>query len=302
MRHAPPGRDLAAANMHRVRNHAISLRRTASAIAVIATLASCGGQPADRHARTEPEKAAQHGTSAAPLPDAAAQAAAVRRFAALGKPIYCGAGRLRLVALTFDDGPGRYTAIALRQLREAGAHATFFLVGRSVLSYPQWPARERELAAIGDHTMTHADLRALGAAAAHSEIAGGRATALRAAGPPVDLFRPPYGRRSAEIDNEASSAGMAEILWDVDSDDSRVSPPALFHEIASRVRHRARPGSIVLMHENRGQTIRAMRAILPALKRRRLRLVSVPELLAADPPSAAQLAKGRDGCRAPQRP
>jgi hypothetical protein len=52
------------------------------------------------------------------------------------------------------------------------------------------------------------------------------------------------------------------------------------------------------MHENRGQTVRAMRSILPALAKRHLRLVTVPELLAADPPTQAQLDKGVNGCKA----
>ncbi|MDX6679543.1 MAG: hypothetical protein QOE31_3595 [Solirubrobacteraceae bacterium] len=278
----------------------------ATATALALALAGCGSQPRDPHAAntTAPLTTSTGAQAAATpaLPDRAAQNAAVARFAAAGKPIFCGAGTQRLVALTFDDGPGPYTRIMLRQLREAGAHATFFLVGRSVLRFPQWPARERELAAIGNHTMTHADLDAIDPAAAEKEIADGRATVLQAAGAPVDLFRPPYGRHNARVDEQARSQGMAEILWDVDSADSRVSPPAMFHEIAARVRRNARPGSIVLMHENRGQTIRAVRAILPALERRRLRLVTVPELLAADPPSAAQLAKGRRGCRATQQP
>ncbi|MDX6721239.1 MAG: peptidoglycan-N-acetylglucosamine deacetylase [Solirubrobacteraceae bacterium] len=213
-----------------------------------------------------------------------------------GQPIYCGGGRRKLVALTFDDGPGRYTGIMLRELRAAGARATFFLVGRSVARFPHWPRRERAIAAIGDHTMTHPSLPTLAFAAATSEIADGRAAALRAAGGPVDLFRPPYGAHDAAIDREVRSRGMAEILWDVDSTDSRVSPPADFHEISAEVRRHVRPGSIVLMHENRGQTIRAVRSILPALKRRGLRAVTVPELLAADPPSAAQLDTGANGC------
>jgi peptidoglycan/xylan/chitin deacetylase (PgdA/CDA1 family) len=62
------------------------------------------------------------------------------------------------------------------------------------------------------------------------------------------------------------------------------------------VRRNIRAGSIVLMHENRGQTIRALRGILPSLRRRGLRSVTVPELLAADPPTTAQLAAGRQGC------
>jgi len=232
------------------------------------------------------------------LPTSAEQQAAVQRFADLGRPIYCGARHGRLVALTFDDGPGQYTHIALRELRKAGARATFFLVGTSIARYPGPPRLERELAAIGEHTMTHPHLRSLPLAAAMAEIRNGRNAALAVAGPPVDLFRPPYGEHSDAIDRELSRDGMAEILWDVDSDDSRSSPPADYREISADVRRNLRPGSIVLLHENRGQTIRALRGILPALRRRGLRSVSVPELLAADPPSIGQLAAGRRGCGA----
>jgi hypothetical protein len=52
------------------------------------------------------------------------------------------------------------------------------------------------------------------------------------------------------------------------------------------------------MHENRGQTIRALDHVLNTLRHKRLRPVTVPELLAADPPSAAQLAAGPNGCGA----
>ena len=268
-----------------------------AALAATAAIAGCGGG-ADQATTPVTQAVTTRTPTTAPLPGPSAQLAAVERFARLGRPIYCGAGKLRLVALTFDDGPGRYTPIVLRQLREAGARATFFLVGKSIDRFPRTPRLERERHAIGEHSMTHANLPTLSRAAAKAEIAGGKAKALEAAGEPVDLFRPPYGNRTKALDREIRRQGMAQILWDVDSTDSRITPPATFHEISARVRKYARPGSIVLMHENRGQTVRAMRAILPALKRRHLRLVTVPELLAADPPSRAQLAKGVDGCQA----
>lgn len=283
--------------------------RAIAALAVLVTLAGCGSRSGDRRApsaattgsvsradATAGPSQPPPATAGGALPGLAAQDGAVRRLASGGQPIFCGGGRRKLVALTFDDGPGPYTGIMLRQLRRAGARATFFLVGRSVVRFPRWPRRERAIAAIGEHTMTHPNLTTLAVAAATAEIEEGRATALRAAGGPVDLFRPPYGSHDPAIDREVRRRGMAEILWDVDSTDSRVSPPADFHEIAAEVRKHVRPGSIVLMHENRGQTIRAVRSILPALKRRGLRAVTVPELLAADPPSAAQLDAGVDGC------
>jgi peptidoglycan/xylan/chitin deacetylase (PgdA/CDA1 family) len=230
------------------------------------------------------------------LPGQAAQQAELQRLARTGLPVYCGAPRGNLVALTFDDGPGPYTGLALRELRGAGARATFFLVSRSIASFPQWPRRESRLAAIGDHTETHPYLPGLAPTAAAAQIAGGRAAAQRAAGVAVDLFRPPYGARSPMVDQELRRDGLVDVLWSIDSTDSRVSPPSDYRAITAQVLHNIRPGAIVLFHENRGQTIRALRLILPALQRRGLRAVTVPELLAADPPSRALLHAGWSGC------
>jgi peptidoglycan/xylan/chitin deacetylase (PgdA/CDA1 family) len=50
------------------------------------------------------------------------------RLARAGALVFSGGRRGREVALTFDDGPGPYTALALRILR-GEAQATFFDVG-----------------------------------------------------------------------------------------------------------------------------------------------------------------------------
>ena len=42
---------------------------------------------------------------------------AVAQLARHGSIVYCGAGRSNAVALTFDDGPGPYTAQLLAELR-----------------------------------------------------------------------------------------------------------------------------------------------------------------------------------------
>jgi peptidoglycan/xylan/chitin deacetylase (PgdA/CDA1 family) len=86
---------------------------------------------------------------------------------------------------------------------------------------------------------------------------------------------------------------MIEVIWDVDSADSAGADK---YGIAANVIRALRPGAIVLMHENRGQTIQALHRILPALRRRHLRAVPVSELLERDPPSERQLRAGRQGC------
>jgi peptidoglycan/xylan/chitin deacetylase (PgdA/CDA1 family) len=84
------------------------------------------------------------------------------------------------------------------------------------------------------------------------------------------------------------------VLWNVDSGDSL---GAEYAGIEHNVLAGLHPGSIILMHENRGQTIRALPTIFRALQEDHLRAVTVPELVAQDPPSPAQLRAGGRGCR-----
>jgi peptidoglycan/xylan/chitin deacetylase (PgdA/CDA1 family) len=221
------------------------------------------------------------------------QSPEVRALIARGQPIYCAGRRGNEVALTFDDGPGPYTRLMIAKLRKHGVGATFFIVGRNLPLLPGATRAERALGAVGDHTFTHPLLTGLEPAAAEREIVRTQAAVARASGGPVFLFRPPYGGRDARIDAIARDHGLLQILWNVDSADSL---GANYAQIERTVIGGLRPGAIILMHENHGQTVRAMLSIFAALQRKHVRAVSVPQLLTDDPPSAAQLRAGRLGC------
>src|ERR1700686_3061713 len=94
------------------------------------------------------------------------------------------------------------------------------------------------------------------------EIVGARVLVEHVTAQPVVLFRPPYEGRTVAIDREVRALGMLEVLWNVDSGDSL---GADYAGIERNVIAGLRPGSIVLMHENRGQTIRALPTIFAAL-------------------------------------
>lgn len=198
-----------------------------------------------------------------------------------------------MVALTFDDGPGVYTHLAIRKLREYHLQATFFLVGKEIRAWPGWAQREKPYAAFGDHTMTHPFLPALSHAEMVHEIAAAQKLIERTLGEPVVLFRPPYEGRTPAIDHEVRALGMLEVLWTVDSQDSL---GANYAAIERNVIAGLHPGAIILMHENHGQTIRALPTIFAALSRRHLQAVTVPALIADDPPSLAQLRTVGGGC------
>ena len=219
----------------------------------------------------------------------------VLRLARHGLPVYCGGGRLPQVALTFDDGPSwRTSARIVALLRGADARGTFFDIGRQATSYPSLVRLQRQFGAVGDHTWSHPRLTWLRWRPLVKELRWGRGAVRKAMGRRVILFRPPYGERTRAVDRASHGLHMLEVLWSVDSRDS---DGATLGQIERNVLQGLRPGAIVLLHENHPESLVALRrTILPALRRRGLRAVSVPELLATDPPSLARVRLGQRGC------
>ena len=153
---------------------------------------------------------------------------------------------------------------------------------------------DKPVAAVGDHTMTHPFLPALSPAAIVQQIAGAKTVIEQAADQPVVLSGRHMKAAPRRSTAKVRALGLFEVLWNVDSADS---PRRELRR--HRERHGLaglRPGSIILMHENRGQTIRALPVIFAALARDHLRAVTVPELVAEDPPSLPRLKAGERGC------
>jgi peptidoglycan-N-acetylglucosamine deacetylase len=213
---------------------------------------------------------------------------AVRRYIQMGYPLFCGGGNGKFVALTFDDGPGPYTAKTLEILRHAKARATFFLVGRNLAWYPGLAEQEVPDNAVGDHTWTHAYLTRLPVADQEHEIDSTRQAVAAATVGQVVLFRPPGGFHNTGIDRLVNSFGLLETMWSVDSMDSAgaTTPEVLANVIAG-----LKPGAIILMHENRGTTLQMLPRFLRTVAHQGYQTVTVPELLRLDPPSAEQMRK-----------
>lgn len=205
---------------------------------------------------------------------------------ARGERVSCGGGRSNAVALTFDDGPGPYTDRILEVLRAHGAHATFFLVGNRIVYWPEAPREEAGLGGVGNHTWSHARLTELPRWRTWLELARAQYEARSRLGWRPRLFRPPYAARSREVDDVARRLGLLQVLWNVDTRDD--VPGAKVRDVVRNAVAGLQPGAIVLMHEIHPWTVRALPQILRAIRLRGLRAVSVPELLALDPPAPGQ--------------
>jgi len=175
----------------------------------------------------------------------------------------------------------------LRILRRRGARATFFVVGDRIRLWPDLPAEEALLGAVGDHTWDHADLSRMPTGRALTEIDRGRRATEQALGSPVAMIRPPYGRLPPSLRPELRARHLLEVRWSADGGD--YLPGTTAKQLVRRLLPMLRPGAIVLLHDTHAVTVRALPMLLDAIGKRGLRAVSVPELLRYDPPSRAQL-------------
>jgi len=189
----------------------------------------------------------------------------------------------RTIALTFDDGPDpARTPALLDALGELGVPATFFVLGECADAHPELCARiAREGHELGNHTYTHPYLPLQRSRSVADQLARTDAAIARATGVVPALARPPYGGRSPRNVRAFERAGKRVVLWDVNSYDWKGAPGA---DVAQRIVERARPGSIVLMHDggrDHAGTLDAVKLAVPALRAQGYELVTVSRALAA---------------------
>jgi peptidoglycan/xylan/chitin deacetylase (PgdA/CDA1 family) len=214
------------------------------------------------------------------------EAQAIQRVRRLTPWVTRGGTRGRLIALTFDDGPGPITPALLAELRRLEAPATFFPTGTDALSNPDLARRvvERPFA-IGSHTATHRRLSRLDRSAQFQQVFGGERSVARTTGVRPHLFRPPYGDYDDTTLRILREDRTLMVLWTYSAYDWK-HPDADY--ITRRVLRLARPGAIVLMHDGGGgtrvPTLQAIPRVVQGLRRRGYRLVTVPGLLRDAPP------------------
>ncbi|ETN36274.1 uncharacterized protein HMPREF1541_08551 [Cyphellophora europaea CBS 101466] len=188
----------------------------------------------------------------------------------------------QVVALTIDDGPSEFTEEILGVLKANGATATFFVIGSHI------PGRDRMLQQLlqdghelGNHGMYDEPAWRLSDDALFSQIR----TVDQQIGTiydsiekphPSKLFRPGSGFFSSRMLKVVATLGYRLILGGIYPHDAQIG---LWRLNAWHIRSLIRPGGIIICHDGRPWTTPMLRRVLPDLKRKNYRIVSVSSLL-----------------------
>ena len=181
-----------------------------------------------------------------------------------------------MVALTFDDGPGPRTSEILDQLKKYNAHATFFMLGKNVKSYPDAVKQMlKDGNELGNHSYDHQQLTKIDAEAIAKEVNDTNENIKNICGSPATVLRPPYG---AINDTVKSSVGMPMILWNVDTLDWKTRNT---QSTIDEVMRNLKDGDIILMHDIHEPSVQAALKLIPDLVSQGYKLMTVSELAAA---------------------
>ncbi len=182
----------------------------------------------------------------------------------------------KVIALTFDDGPGSYTPQVLSVLERYEVPATFFEIGEEVAAYPQY---SKMVAAAGypveDHTWSHPDLTTIPASSVAAQIDMTQTEIAAVTGTTPRCVRPPYDAWNPTVLSTIAARGLTTMSYSIDPRDW--SLPGV-EKIVNSVVGAAFAGAVVDMHDgggDRSETVAALPQIIVELRAQGYTFVSI---------------------------
>jgi peptidoglycan-N-acetylglucosamine deacetylase len=176
--------------------------------------------------------------------------------------------------LTFDDGPHPTTTPELLDLlARLKVKATFFLIGDQAKAHPEIVRRlVSEGHAIGNHSMSHPNMRKLNPSAQLAQVDWADAVLAEFDGRPRHMYRPPRGHATVATILRAFARAQPLVLWSFDSLDHRLGVDALVERLNM---HLPQGGDILLFHDDMPATIEALGITLPRWRTAGLRFATL---------------------------
>jgi len=207
-----------------------------------------------------------------------------RSSAFFGPSVHRGVSGRRSLALTFDDGPSESTPALLELLAGHRVAATFFQCGANVERLPE-VARAVAAAGheIGNHSYSHARFYLRSARFIERELERAQRVIERFTGVSPRLLRVPFGARWFGLREAQRRLHLLGVMWTELALDWKLNA----QRIVDRVAPRARPGSIICLHDGRElqsnpdirETLQSLERLIPVLRSRGFAFETVSQLL-----------------------
>ncbi|WP_339318374.1 polysaccharide deacetylase family protein [Paenibacillus sp. FSL R10-2734] len=174
------------------------------------------------------------------------------------------------VALSFDDGPSKYTKEIVDILVEHEVAATFLFVGNKVAHNVEAVkyANEHQMS-IGSHSWDHSKMTDNGDEENRNNLIKANQALEQVIQSPITVFRPPYGAINNKLAAKVTEQQMNVLLWNRDSEDWKVKSP---EDILQYVHHSDPSGGVYLFHEKK-ITVEALPAIIKYFQEKNMKFV-----------------------------
>jgi peptidoglycan/xylan/chitin deacetylase (PgdA/CDA1 family) len=207
-----------------------------------------------------------------------------------GQFYHTGKTKEKLIALTFDDGPGHFTVPVLALLKKHNIRATFFMEGSQVETYPEIARQVVEAGhEVGNHTYNHFNYglakNAYPDRFVH-ELKQTESALQRAAGIHTQVVRMPYGALTKNNRHWLLPAlkdnGYGLVHWTF-GEDWLLSIPEdkMVHDYIAH----AKPGAVFLFHDggrHREKTLAVVTAVIEDLEKKGYRFIAADQMFKDD--------------------
>lgn len=183
----------------------------------------------------------------------------------------------KLLALTFDDGPSKYTEKFVEELHKRNIIVTFFVLGENAKKYPNTVKLAYDFGnEIGIHSYEHKLFTKLTEEEIILEIDKTKQTIKNYVDSPITLIRVPYGSRNKKVDMVLEKLNLTDILWDVDSKDWKLKNTTKVYNYTLKY---IKGNNIILMHDTFKTSIEAALKLVDSLSSSGYIFVNVSTLL-----------------------
>ncbi len=183
----------------------------------------------------------------------------------------------KLLVLTFDDGPSKYTNSLLEYLKEKNANVTFFVLGEQAEKYPEIIEEEYKngnLVCI--HSYTHKFFTKIPKEQVIEQITLTKDIISNITGSIPLYIRIPYGITNDKVNTILKEENLENVLWNVDSLDWKYKEN---YSTVSHIKSSLTGNDIILMHDILQSSVDSAKEIIDYYSSLGYEFVTIDEFL-----------------------